>query len=259
MIYLQKKFDNREQLISYVKKLAPWATGDVGYIEGGRQNAEHSLSKIDPISYSITRNYGDGNITKLSPFIHHGILSLNEVRNHVLSNTCNHKLVYKFIQELGWRDFWQRLITYNPDFVWKDIEPYKTGFTENDYANELPDDIKEAKTGVNCIDEFIKELVSTGYIHNHSRMYLASFIVHFRRIKWQVGARWFLEHLLDGDLASNNLSWQWVASTFSNKPYIFNLENIDKYFGKIIDTSPTKNELINHSYEALQKTLFPNM
>ena len=90
-------------------------------------------------------------------------------------------------------------------------------------------------------------------------MYLASYIVHFRHIKWQVGAKWFLEHLLDGDLASNNLSWQWVASTFSNKPYIFNLENVDKYFGRIIDTSPNKNELINHSYEVLQKKLFPNI
>jgi deoxyribodipyrimidine photo-lyase len=90
-------------------------------------------------------------------------------------------------------------------------------------------------------------------------MYLASYVVHFRRIKWQVGARWFLKHLLDGDLASNNFSWQWVASTFSNKPYIFNLENINKYFGKLVDTAPNLNKPINASYEELHKKLFPNL
>ena len=90
-------------------------------------------------------------------------------------------------------------------------------------------------------------------------MYLASYIVHFRRIKWQTGAKWFLHHLLDGDVASNNLSWQWVASTFSHKPYIFNLENVDKYFGKLVDTSPLTNQPLHASYEALQARLFPNV
>jgi deoxyribodipyrimidine photo-lyase len=72
-------------------------------------------------------------------------------------------------------------------------------------------------------------------------------------------SRWFLHHLLDGDVASNNLSWQWVASTFSHKPYIFNLENVDKYFGKQVDTSPLTNQPLYASYEALQARLFPNM
>ena len=90
-------------------------------------------------------------------------------------------------------------------------------------------------------------------------MYLASYIIHFRRIKWQVGAKWFLHHLLDGDMASNNLSWQWVASTFSHKPYIFNLENVHKYFSGHVDTSPEKNTQINKSYEELSRELFPNI
>lgn len=109
------------------------------------------------------------------------------------------------------------------------------------------------------MDAFIHELTSSGYIHNHARMYLASYIVHFRRVKWQAGAKWFLQHLLDGNVASNNLSWQWVASTFSQKPYIFNLENVDKYFGRQVDTSPQHNEVLSASYEELQLRLFPNM
>lgn len=259
MQQLQKKFDSRAGLTGHVKSLAPWANGEPSQIEGGRTKAAAQLSDIDPIGYGETRNFGDGKITKLSPYIHHGILSLNEVRNHALSKCSDPAAITKFIQELAWRDFWRRVLTEHPDWAWNDIEPYKTGFTANDYANQLPDDIERGETGVACIDAFIKELTNTGYIHNHARMYLASYVVHFRRVKWQAGARWFLVHLLDGDLASNNLSWQWVASTFSNKPYIFNLENVQKYFGTLVDTAPDSNKAISATYEELQAILFPNL
>jgi deoxyribodipyrimidine photo-lyase len=256
---LQKNFENRDALVAYLKALAPWAEGERSYIQGGRQRAEMKLAKIEPVSYAETRNFGDGKITRLSPYIHHGILSLNAVRNHALTKSGNPGEITKFIQELAWRDFWQRALAANPNWAWNDIETYKTGFTAQDYSDVLPEDIALGETGIACMDAFIKELVYTGYIHNHARMYLASYLVHFRLIKWQVGARWFLRHLLDGDLASNNLSWQWVASTFSTKPYIFNLENVDKYFGKLIDTSPLANKPLNASYEELQIRLFPNI
>jgi deoxyribodipyrimidine photo-lyase len=90
-------------------------------------------------------------------------------------------------------------------------------------------------------------------------MYLAAYIVHWRRVRWQAGARWFLQHLLDGDPASNNLSWQWIASTFSNKPYIFNLENVAKYCGADINTVPRHNLVLDQSYERLNDLLFPHM
>lgn len=259
MKILQKQFDSRENLISYVKELAPWAKGEHSYIQGTRDKAERKLNQIDPINYARTRNFGDGKITRLSPYIHHGIISLNEVRNLAITKCSEPVQITKFIQELAWRDFWQHILSQNPNWAWEDVEHYKTGFQLEDYADELPDDINSGKTGVACIDAFIHELTATGYIHNHARMYLASYIVHFRRIKWQAGARWFLQHLLDGDVASNNLSWQWVASTFSNKPYIFNLENVDKYFGKIVDTSPLTNQTLHASYEVLQERLFPNL
>ena len=217
------------------------------------------LANIDPIAYARTRNYGDGKITRLSPYIHHGILSLSEVRNHALTKCSEPAQITKFIQELAWRDFWQRILTAHPQWAWEDAEPYKTGFTSQDYEDALPEDIANGKTGVACIDAFIHELTATGYIHNHARMYLASYMVHFRRIKWRIGASWFLQHLLDGDVASNNLSWQWVASTFSHKPYIFNLENVDKYFSKLVDTSPLTNQPLHASYETLQAILFPNV
>jgi deoxyribodipyrimidine photo-lyase len=259
MLKLKKKFDTRDELIAFVKTLAPWAQGESSFIQGGRHHAEITLKKIRPMTYARTRNYGDGVVSKLSPYIHHGVLSLNEVRNHALT-TCNQpEQISKFIQELAWRDFWQRTLSYNSQWAWEDVEAYKTGFSAKDYANNLPDDISQGRTGVACLDTFIQELTTTGYIHNHARMYLASYIVHFRRISWQTGARWFLQHLLDGDVASNNFSWQWVASTFSHKPYIFNQENVDKYFHNQVDTSSKNNQLLDASYPELQRRLFPHM
>jgi len=259
MQYLQKTFSSRDELVAHVKALAPWAEGDRSSIQGGRQKAEMKLSNIDPIAYARTRNFGDGKITRLSPYIHHGVISLSEVRNHALEHCSEPVQIGKFIQELAWRDFWQCVLAQYPEWAWNDIEPYKTGFSAEDYADVLPEDIAQGKTGVACMDAFIQELIHVGYIHNHARMYLASYVVHFRRIKWQVGARWFLHHLLDGDVASNNLSWQWVASTFSHKPYFFNLENVDKYFGKLVDTCPLTNQSLHASYEILQAKLFPNI
>lgn len=256
---LQKQFNDRQELIVFVQSLAPWAAGEVSHIQGGRYQAEMKLQDIKPIEYARTRNDGDGKVSGLSPYIHHGVLSLNEVRNYALTKCRQPVQIIKFIQELAWRDFWQRVLIQHPQWAWEDIEQYKTGFCSRDYSDTLPDDIAQGRTGVACMDAFISELLSTGYIHNHARMYLASYIVHFRRIKWQAGARWFLQHLLDGDVASNNFSWQWVASTFSHKPYIFNLENVNKYFGHLVNTQTQDNQVLNSSYQELQQRLFPNM
>lgn len=210
MNILRKKFDSREDLAAYVRKLAPWAEGQSSSIEGGRDTADIKIRQIEPIEYARTRNFGDGKVSRLSPYIHHGIISLNEVRNFALTKCTEPQQINKFIQELAWRDFWQYILKSNPEWAWEDVEPYKTGFLPEEYADKLPEDISQGKTGIACIDTFIHELITTGYIHNHARMYLASYIVHFRNIKWQAGAQWFLRHLLDGNIASNNLSWQLV-------------------------------------------------
>ena len=103
------------------------------------------------------------------------------------------KQAEKFIQELAWRDYWQRLYTASPEAIWVDIEAYKTGFVASDYADDLPADIARGETGVACIDAFITILLETGYLHNHARMYVAACVVHWRQIKWQTGAKWFLQ------------------------------------------------------------------
>lgn len=259
MEVLENSFASRDQMIAYLRGLAPWASGEASDITGGRVIAMAQLARMKLGDYAESRNYGTGSVSRLSPYIHHGVLSLNEVRHHALENDSDQVSVYRFIQELAWRDFWQRVLKNHPDWAWSDIEPYKTGFFADDYSDQLPEDISRGETGISCIDDFIKELVRTGYLHNHARMYIASYVVHFRRIKWQAGAAWFLHHLLDGDLASNNLSWQWIASTFSNKPYIFNLENVAKYFDGLVDTRPSSNRDLDASYDELRSRLFPNV
>ncbi|GIR51163.1 MAG: hypothetical protein CM15mP60_2240 [Alphaproteobacteria bacterium] len=156
---------------------------------GGRKAAEAVLAKVDPRAYAASRNHLDGAVTRLSPYIRHGVLSLDEVRNAALASVGDPKQAEKFIQELAWRDYWQRIYLAHPERVWTDVESYKTGFDAAEYDAELPADIAAGETGVACIDQFIATLVETGYLHNHARMYLASYTVHWRRVSWQAGAR----------------------------------------------------------------------
>ena len=228
-------------------------------MKGGRRAALAALAEIDPHAYASSRNHLDGAVTRLSPYIRHGVLSLDEVRNHAIAAVRDLREAEKFVQELAWRDYWQRIYLAHPDRIWNDVEAYKTGFDASEYEQGLPGDVADAETGVACIDQFATMLMETGYLHNHARMYLAAYIVHWRRVSWQAGARWFLEHLIDADPASNNLSWQWVASTFSNKPYSFNLDNVAKYSGHDINTRMSDNRVLAYSYERLGELLFPNL
>ena len=253
---------DRASLIAIARDLTPHlhdGDADVSPIRGGRDEAVVRLRQIDPIAYGRTRNHLDGAVTQLSPFITQGVLSLSEVRDVVLNGVEDTKAAEKMVQQLAWRDYWQRLYISLGDGIWDDQEDYKTGFAPSDYADEMPVDIAQGKTGVAAIDQFVTELTQTGWLHNHARLYLASYICHFRRVKWQAGARFFLTHLLDGDPASNNLSWQCVASTFSHKPYYFNLENLQRFAGDEIDTSFNRNKPLAGSYEDLHLRLFPNL
>jgi deoxyribodipyrimidine photo-lyase len=175
----------------------------------------------------------------------------------------------KLIQQLAWRDYWQRLWGQWGEGVHQDREPLKTGWPAEAYATSLPADLANARTGLACIDAFVAELVSTGWLHNHARLWLASYVVHWRRLRWQVGARWFHAHLLDADGASNSLSWQWVASSFGSKPYIFNRANLERFAGPAFCAAcPAAGRggagaaggcPFEASYEALQERLFPGL
>ena len=249
----------REGIAEYLRAQFPQVAAldnNISPIRGGRLAATERLNAIQPARYAATRNLLGGAVTHLSPYIRHGILTLEQVRQHALSKVRSGTQISKFISELAWRDYWQRLYFRWGAGIWQDREEYKTGWQPEDYSEHLPEDL--GKTDLACMDAFVQELHETGYLHNHARMWMAAYLVHWRRVKWQAGARWFLTHLLDGDPASNNLSWQWVASTFSHKAYFFNRENLEKYtVNRFCPACPKNADCpFDDSYEALAERLF---
>lgn len=261
---LRRTFASRDDLISYLREQFPQASqrdDNVSPTRGGHAVAESVLTAVDPLRYAATRNHLNGAVTHLSMYIRHGVLTLAQVRDVVLETVRHERDAAKLVNELAWRDYWQRLYRAIGDGIWQDRETYKTGYSANDYAEDLPDDVRDGATGLRCIDVFSQNLRSTGYLHNHARMWLAAYLIHWRRVRWQAGARWFLQHLLDGDPASNNLSWQWVASTFSHKPYIFNRKNLEHNTdGYYCRNCPLRGKCVfEASYEQLKDDLFPNV
>ena len=137
---LPKTFASASEMSRFVASLSgndAASAIDAAPFAGGRAAAETALAGIDPRSYAASRNHLDGAVTRLSPYIRHGILSLDEVRNHALACVTNAKEAEKFIQELAWRDYWQRIYLAYPDRIWADIENYKTGFDAEDYDDTL--------------------------------------------------------------------------------------------------------------------------
>lgn len=203
--------------------------------------AQARLAAFRPAAYARTRNALDGAVSGLSPYITHGFMSLTEVLTRV---AARHELSvqHKFVYELGWRAYFRHVWQHRGDGILQSI--HRGPLPDSVYATSLPADIREGRTGVPVIDEAVRELYITGLLHNHARMWLASYVVHVRKVHWRCGADWLYGHLLDGDLASNHLSWQWVAGTASHKPYLFNADNVARYApaswhspGTVIDTS----------------------
>ncbi len=251
---------DRQALVAMIRAALPDSPGDPsgdGGLVGGRSVAVARLATIDPAAYGRSRNFLDGAVTGLSPWIRHGVLSLAEVRDHALAQVGRPEDAEKLVSELGWRDYWRRVHARLGESISRDLEP-PAARPRRPPIDRMPADVLSASTGMPCIDAFIRQLHETGWLHNHARMWLASWFVHVRGVRWQVGADWFLEHLLDGDPASNHLSWQWVAGTFSAKPYLFNRENLERYSaGAYCRTCPLLGRCdVEGSYEDLAAKLF---
>jgi len=203
--------------------------------------ARERIAAVRPADYARSRNAIDGAVTRLSPYITHGFVSLPEVLAGV---AARHRLdvQHKFVFELGWREYFHHVWRHRGEGILHSL--HQGPLPEGAYAREVPADIRQARTGVPVIDQAVRALYTTGYLHNHARMWLASYVVHLRKVHWRAGADWMVAHLLDGDLASNHLSWQWVAGTGSHKPYLFNADNVARYApvawhgaGSVLDTS----------------------
>ncbi|MBD0777611.1 hypothetical protein HPE56_07385 [Maribacter sp. ANRC-HE7] len=183
------------------------------------------LQKIDPLAYRATRNFIDGKVTYLSPYISRGVISTKQVLASVLKRGYTPEKIEKFIQELAWRDYWQQIWIAKGNAIDLDLKQAQHPVTNTDLSSA----IINGKTGIEAIDTAITDFYRTGYLHNHVRMYVASLACNIAKSHWKFPAHWMYYHLLDADWASNALSWQWVAGANSNKKYVANQENVNKY------------------------------
>ena len=204
------------------------------------------LDQVNPKSYAYTRNALDGAVTCLSPYLTHGFLSVPDVA-HTMYHKHRLGIQHKLMFELGWREYYQHLHHHLGDGI---AQPLREGvLPESAYSHEFPEDVRHGCTRVPAIDMAVRVLYGTGYLHNHARLWLASYVVHMRKVHWRVGADWLYSHLLDGDIASNYLSWQWVAATGSSKPYLFNAENVEQFAPEAWHSRGTA---IDASYELIE-------
>ena len=200
----------------------------------------NKLDTINPIRYAKDRNFINGSVTKLSPYISRGIISTKSVFDFLLEKGYSLKSMQKFVQELVWREFWQ--MTWIDKNINEDLRT-----KQKDYKNiGIPKKVNDFNTGINAIDNSIKLLYNTGYMHNHLRMYVASLVTNIGKYHWKKPAKWMYYHLLDADWGSNALSWQWVCGSNSSKKYYANQDNINRF-----TNSNQKNTILDKSYDEL--------
>ncbi len=179
-----------------------------------------ALNKLDDFvendlsEYSKLRNFDFGpenrsNVSCLSPYITHGVISEKEVIEKSL-NKFSFSKNEKFIQEVLWRTYWKGWLELRPN-VWSDYLTELNKIREEFKSNQKYLDAIEGKTNIECFNAWTNELKANNYLHNHTRMWFASIWIFTLELPWQLGAEFFMRHLYDGDAASNTLGWRWVA------------------------------------------------
>ena len=129
-----------------------------------------------------------------------------------------------FTDELAWREFYADVLHDDPASAWRDLRPELRSMTYDDQP-ELLRAWQEGRTGFPIVDAGMRQLAETGWMHNRVRMITASFLCKDLHVWWPEGARHFLDHLVDGDVASNNHGWQWVAGTGTDASPYFRVFN----------------------------------
>ncbi|MEM7327523.1 MAG: FAD-binding domain-containing protein [Pseudomonadota bacterium] len=208
-------------------------------------------------SYARQRNFDFGpgkhaQVSQLSPWIRHRLLLERDVLRAVLQRYDLNQ-AEKFIQEVFWRGYFKGWLEHRPD-VWRNYKrDLVRQFDQLDRDADLArryDEAIEGRTGLDCFDSWTRELIETGYLHNHARMWFASIWIYTLRLPWQLGADFFYRHLVDGDPASNTCSWRWVCGLHTmGKTYLARASNIEKFtagrfnpVGELATTAPALDE-----------------
>lgn len=193
------------------------------------------LQEFLPIAgrYATDRNFvrpGHPNISRLSPWVQKRLLLEQEIVDAARAR-WPFETVEKFVQEVYWRTYWKGWLEQRPEAWsrWVEAVPRLRATLSAEQMSTLEAALA-GRTGIAGFDDWAKELVATGYLHNHARMWFASIWVFTLKLPWELGAAFFYEHLLDGDVASNTLSWRWVAGLQTpGKTYIARADNIAHY------------------------------
>lgn len=208
------------------------------------------VNAVNPVEYATTRNFKNGAVSYLSPYISRGIISCKQVYDSLVARGFSDFQIAKFHQELAWREYWQRVWQNLGDDIYADIKNQQ--IPVNNHGT--PTALIKYTTGITAIDDALKEFYKTGYLHNHMRMYIASLATNFAHSHWKNAADWMYYHLLDGDVASNYLSWQWVCGANANKKYVANQDNINHFFG-----SDQIGTFLDAEYDHLPTTKTPSI
>ncbi len=187
--------------------------------------------------YASRRNFdlgpeNRGNVSTLSPFVRHRLVLEQEILQSTLALHTPSQAA-KFVEEVFWRAYFKGWLEHRPS-VWSDYRvSIRRLIDDLDSDADLHARYESAiagNTGIDCFDAWARELVQTGYLHNHARMWFASIWVFTLQLPWQLGADFFYRHLLDGDPASNTLSWRWVCGLHTRgKTYLARVSNIASY------------------------------
>jgi deoxyribodipyrimidine photo-lyase len=202
-------------------------------------NRAEGLARLDAFvpragsHYAANRNadLGPGDrsgVSVLSPYIRHRIVTEDEVVAAVLKR---HRFAAseKYVQEVLWRTYWKGWLEMRPA-VWTRFLEDRDRAMQDAGRNRDLDKALAGATGIEGFDDWVRELIETGYLHNHARMWFASIWIFTLRLPWALGADFFLRHLIDADPASNTLSWRWVAGLQTvGKTYLASTDNIARY------------------------------
>ena len=179
--------------------------------------------------YAARRNHvasGHPHVSRLSAAIRHRLITEAEVVEAALQK-YPFRVVEKFLQEVLWRGYWKGWLERHPR-VWDHY-----GVSDAAVDPEVATACREVAAGRSpsgIMNHFARELLETGYLHNHARMWWASYWIHHCGLPWEFGARHFFRHLLDADPASNTLGWRWVAGRQTRgKTYLATAQNIRKF------------------------------
>lgn len=170
-----------------------------------------------------------GHVSLLSPYLRHRLIDETEVLSQVLAEHSQSE-AFKFVQEVFWRSYWKGWLEQR-SLLWPEYQQQLPGILQRQTQNRRQsDDYNAAVNGATHIplfNEWCEELVRTGYLHNHARMWFASIWIFTLKLPWQLGADFFVRHLMDGDPASNTLGWRWVAGLHTaGKSYLATAKNI---------------------------------